>query len=60
MPETAVVLAGDALGQIAVLAFFFLFALYFVIKRAVAAAIRDERSSSAASSANPSVDHYGE
>lgn len=59
MPETAVILSDDALGQIAVLAFFFLFALYFVIKTAMAAAIRSERSSEAVSGTIKSIDDYG-
>ena len=58
MPETSVVLSGDALGQVFVIAMLFLLALYFTVKWAVAAALRQERAA-----ANPepqrSIDHYG-
>lgn len=57
MPNTAIVLTGDAIGQIAVLAFFFLLALYFVIKWAVVAALRSMRSDGAASKESESIAH---
>jgi hypothetical protein len=59
VPETAGLLSGDALAQIAVLALCFLYALYFVIKKAVSSAIRTERSRETASQASPSIDHHG-
>lgn len=59
MPQTSIVLSGDALGQVAVLAFFFLCALYFVVKKAVIAALRTERSAEGASQGSTSTEGQG-
>lgn len=59
MPETAVVLSDDAIGQIFVIALLFLIALYVTIKRAVAAALRQERAAADPEAQEPSIDHYG-